>query len=127
MAKIIIAFFQHLRFIDDLVNLMIWYTKVYFIYLVFLGLKMPLKKIACKKRSENQENTPCFQINTDVQLKDIPTTGEEYLLQVIQERQNCSDITESNEDYSKFAKNQSCFVEEVMVFQLLLTSVFSAI
>lgn len=55
----------------------------------------------------------CFQISPDVQLKDVPTNGEEYLLKVMQERQNYSIVTKCTKDYSKFAKNQSCFIKEV--------------
>ncbi|CAH2102319.1 unnamed protein product [Euphydryas editha] len=57
--------------------------------------------------------TPCFQINSDVVLKEIPTTGEEYLLRVIKEREKFSTVSKCDKDFSKFAKNQSCFVEEL--------------
>ncbi|XP_026758646.1 gem-associated protein 2-like isoform X2 [Galleria mellonella] len=56
--------------------------------------------------------SPCFHVGPEVQLKEVPTTGEEYLLKVIKERQNYSTITKCNKDYSKFSKNQSCFIEE---------------
>lgn len=57
--------------------------------------------------------TPCFQINPDVVLKEVPTTGEEYLLRVIKERQSFASVSRCDKDYSKFAKNQSCFAEEL--------------
>lgn len=57
--------------------------------------------------------SPCFQIGAGVQLKDFPTSGEEYLLTVIKERQKCAVVTKCDKDFSKFAKNQSCFVQEV--------------
>lgn len=70
------------------------------------------------KRAQDDDDldtlsTVCFQINPGVQLREVPTNGEEYLLKVIKERQNYSTVTKCNKDYSKFAKNQSCFVKEV--------------
>lgn len=68
-----------------------------------------------RDRDEDDESlsSPCFQIDPNVELKDIPTTGDEYLLKVMKERQSCLVVTKCNEDFSKFAKNQSCFVKEV--------------
>ncbi|XP_047532876.1 gem-associated protein 2-like [Vanessa atalanta] len=57
--------------------------------------------------------SPCFKINSDVALKEIPTTGEEYLLKVMKERENYSTVTKCDKDFSKFAQNQSCFVKEL--------------
>ncbi|XP_013197178.2 gem-associated protein 2 [Amyelois transitella] len=79
---------------------------------------MPQNKCVFKNRCHDEEAesdvlmSPCFQISPDVELKDVPTSGEEYLLKVMQERQKCTTITKCNKDYSKFAKNQSCFVKE---------------
>ncbi|XP_022130235.2 gem-associated protein 2 isoform X2 [Pieris rapae] len=56
---------------------------------------------------------PCFQISNDVKLKDVPSTGEEYLLAVINERRNCQMVTKCKIDCSKFAQNQSEFVKEI--------------
>ncbi|CAH0405266.1 unnamed protein product [Chilo suppressalis] len=64
-------------------------------------------------KEEDFLNSPCFKIGSGVQLKDVPTTGEEYLLKVMKERQNYSTITKCNKDYSKYLKNQSCFVVEL--------------
>ncbi|XP_011567024.3 gem-associated protein 2 [Plutella xylostella] len=55
---------------------------------------------------------PCLQIDPNVELKEVPTTGEEYLLKVMKERQKCVVVTKCNKDISKFAKNQSRFVVE---------------
>ncbi|KAI5644924.1 survival motor neuron (SMN) interacting protein 1 (SIP1) domain-containing protein [Phthorimaea operculella] len=55
---------------------------------------------------------PCFQIDPSVELKEVPETGEEYLLKVINERKKYKEITECDLDVSKFAKYQNCFVEE---------------
>ncbi|CAK1602240.1 unnamed protein product [Parnassius mnemosyne] len=79
---------------------------------------MPKNKIVVKPKDCDTDNpddllSPCFQINSNVELKDIPTTGEEYLLKVIKERENYSQVTKCDKDYSKFAKNQSCFVNEL--------------
>ncbi|CAG9581593.1 unnamed protein product [Danaus chrysippus] len=57
--------------------------------------------------------SPCLQISQDIELKDIPSNGEEYLLKVMKERQNYSTVTTCNRDFSKFARNQSCFVKEL--------------
>lgn len=61
-------------------------------------------------------SSPCFKIDPNVQIKDVPSTGDEYLLKVIKERQKCLVITKCNKDLSKFAKNQSRFVKEVYSF-----------
>ncbi|XP_028158764.1 gem-associated protein 2-like [Ostrinia furnacalis] len=55
----------------------------------------------------------CFQISPDVQLKEVPTNGEEYLLKVMKERKKYKTVTTCEKDYTKFAKNQSCFVHEL--------------
>ncbi|XP_041975484.1 gem-associated protein 2-like [Aricia agestis] len=79
---------------------------------------MSTKKIVYKSTKEHHEETdslssPCFQINSDVELKETPTTGEEYLLKVINERRQYSFVTRCNKDYTKYARNQSCFVNEM--------------
>ncbi|KAG6450534.1 gem-associated protein 2-like [Manduca sexta] len=77
---------------------------------------MSVKKCIYKDhKNEESDNlsSPCFQISSDVQLKEVPTNGEEYLLKVIQERKNISTVTKCDKDFSKFAKNQSCFVKEL--------------
>ncbi|KAJ2948144.1 hypothetical protein O0L34_g9945 [Tuta absoluta] len=55
---------------------------------------------------------PCFLVDPSVELKEVPETGEEYLLKVINERKKCKEITECDVDVSKFAKYQNCFVED---------------
>ncbi|XP_023946806.2 gem-associated protein 2 [Bicyclus anynana] len=55
----------------------------------------------------------CFQIGPEVELKEVPTNGEEYLLKVKKEREKYSAVSKCNKDYSKFARNQSQFVEEL--------------
>lgn len=55
----------------------------------------------------------CFQVSSDVKYREVPTTGEEYLLSVMRERENCAAVTRCKQDYSKFAKNQDCFIVEV--------------
>lgn len=62
--------------------------------------------------------SPCLQISQDIELKDIPSNGEEYLLKVMKERQNYSTVTTCNRDFSKFARNQSCFVKEVNIYSI---------
>lgn len=78
---------------------------------------MTEKKCIYKSRDDDENgdvlSSPCFRIGPEVLLKDFPTTGEEYLLKVMKERQSCSIITKCTKDYSKYSKNQSCFVEEV--------------
>lgn len=59
----------------------------------------------------------CFQISSHVKYKEVPTTGEEYLLSVMKEREKCAVVTRCKQDYSKFAKNQDCFIEEVKIEQ----------
>ncbi|KAL4716931.1 hypothetical protein ACJJTC_012742 [Scirpophaga incertulas] len=54
---------------------------------------------------------PCFQIDPEVVLKDVPTTPEEFLLKGIKEREKHSFITKCNKDISKYAEYQSRFVE----------------
>lgn len=82
---------------------------------------MTTKKLLYKRAdySEPESLTArCFQINSDVEYREVPTTGEEYLLSVIREREDCAVVTRCKQDYSKFAKNQDCFVEEVKFKQL---------
>lgn len=80
-----------------------------------MSAKAKDKIMKVRDRDEDDESlsSPCFQIDPNVELKDIPTTGDEYLLKVMKERQSCLVVTKCNEDFSKFAKNQSCFVKEV--------------
>ncbi|XP_053612139.1 gem-associated protein 2-like isoform X2 [Plodia interpunctella] len=78
---------------------------------------MPQKKYVYKNHCRDEEESdqlmsPCFQISSAVELKDVPTSGEEYLLKVMQERQKYSTITKCDKDYTKFAKNQSRFIKE---------------
>ncbi|XP_062524730.1 gem-associated protein 2 isoform X2 [Bombyx mori] len=76
---------------------------------------MSLKKYL-KTMKDDEDNldivSPCFKISPDVQLKEVPTNGEEYLLKVIKERKNIAAVTKCNKDYSKFAENQSQYVHE---------------
>lgn len=69
-----------------------------------------------KTMKDDEDNldivSPCFKISPDVQLKEVPTNGEEYLLKVIKERKNIAAVTKCNKDYSKFAENQSQYVHE---------------
>lgn len=67
--------------------------------------------------------SPCFQISPDVELKDVPTTGEEFLLKVMKERENYAIVTKCSKDFSKFARNQSCFINEVKIFFFVNTVV----
>ncbi|XP_073957422.1 gemin 2 isoform X2 [Choristoneura fumiferana] len=66
------------------------------------------------RNTENDDEEPskCFQISPDVEMKEIPITGEEYLLKVIKERQQCAVVTVCDKDVSQFAKNQSRFYKE---------------
>ncbi|XP_063545892.1 gem-associated protein 2 isoform X1 [Cydia strobilella] len=57
--------------------------------------------------------TQCFEISSDVEMKEIPLTGEEYLLKVITERANVAAVTVCHKDITQFAKNQSLFFKEV--------------
>ncbi|XP_063545893.1 gem-associated protein 2 isoform X2 [Cydia strobilella] len=56
--------------------------------------------------------TQCFEISSDVEMKEIPLTGEEYLLKVITERANVAAVTVCHKDITQFAKNQSLFFKE---------------
>lgn len=47
-----------------------------------------------------------------MKIKEVPTNGEEYLLKVINERKKISTVTTCNQDYSKFAEKQTCFICE---------------
>ncbi|XP_063548469.1 gem-associated protein 2-like [Cydia strobilella] len=53
-----------------------------------------------------------FEIRSDVELKEIPSTGEEYLLKVVKERANIAAVTVCDNDITKFTKNQSRFYKE---------------
>ncbi|XP_038208045.1 gem-associated protein 2-like [Zerene cesonia] len=78
---------------------------------------MSAKQCIFKLNKPNQQEesliSPCFQISKNVELKEIPTTGEEYLLKVMNERRNHATITRCNVDCSKFSRNQSRFVTQV--------------
>ncbi|XP_061709093.1 gem-associated protein 2-like isoform X1 [Cydia pomonella] len=54
----------------------------------------------------------CFEIGSDVEMKEIPNTGEEYLLKVVKERANVAAVTVCDKDITKFTKNQSRFYKE---------------
>lgn len=60
----------------------------------------------------------CFQVSSDVKYREVPATGEEYLLSVMREREKCAVVTRCKQDYSKFAKNQDCFIVEVKFYSL---------
>ncbi|XP_072941305.1 gem-associated protein 2 [Epargyreus clarus] len=70
---------------------------------------------ACNGDDEETEESmsPCFFINPDVELKEVPTNGEEYLRRVIQERKSYSPVSTCTINYSKFAQNQSQFVQQI--------------
>ncbi|XP_039760032.1 gem-associated protein 2-like isoform X2 [Pararge aegeria] len=78
---------------------------------------MSTKKLVYKIKRDDEDSetlkSTCFQISPDVELKDVPTNGEEYLLKVKKERERYSSILKCNKDYSIFAPNQSQFVEEL--------------
>lgn len=81
---------------------------------------MTTRKYLYKANSHDEDDSdplmsPCFQISRDVELKDVPTTGEEFLLKVMKERENYAIVTKCNKDFSKFARNQSCFINEVNI------------
>ncbi|CAD0194851.1 unnamed protein product [Chrysodeixis includens] len=46
------------------------------------------------KKNDNDEylGIKCFQVNPDVEMKDVPTNGEEYLLKVMAERANYASV-----------------------------------
>ncbi|CAK1540162.1 unnamed protein product [Leptosia nina] len=77
---------------------------------------MSNKKCVIKiNKNDAEEDTlmfPCFQIPSNIELKNIPSTGEEYLLTVINERNTCTKVTTCDIDRSKFAHKQTLFVKE---------------
>lgn len=79
--------------------------------------KQCVLKVNSKELNDDEDSliSPCFQISNDVELKDVPTTGEEYLLKVMNERKNYATVTRCDVDCSKFSRNQSRFVVEVML------------
>lgn len=85
---------------------------------------MSKNKLVCKLKDDDEDSdpllSPCFQISPGVELKEVPTNGEEYLLQVKKEREKYSFVSKCNKDYSKFACNQSQFAEEVIPISALL-------
>ncbi|CAG4954539.1 unnamed protein product [Colias eurytheme] len=78
-----------------------------------MSAKQCIFKLNKAEEQEDSLKSPCFQISKNVELKEIPTTGEEYLLKVMNERRNHATVTRCNIDCSKFSRNQSCFVEQV--------------
>ncbi|XP_048005725.1 gem-associated protein 2 [Leguminivora glycinivorella] len=65
-----------------------------------------------KKNVHDDLITKCFEISSDVEMKEIPITGAEYLLKVMTERANVAAVTVCDKDITQFAKNQSLFVKE---------------
>lgn len=57
----------------------------------------------------------CFQISPNVQYREVPTTGEEYLLCVRRERERYAAVSSCEQDYSKFDTDKDCFIEEVIL------------
>lgn len=79
---------------------------------------MSTKKYCYKSKFSDDEDedflfSRCFAVSSDVQMREIPTNGEEYLLNVINERQNISAVTICKQDYRKLSLKQTCFVKEV--------------
>ncbi|XP_049875545.1 gem-associated protein 2-like [Pectinophora gossypiella] len=76
---------------------------------------MPKQKIKISDHESDQDDIlkPCLQIGSEVKLKDVPTTGEEYLLKVMKERQNYDAVTICKKDFSKYNKNQDRFIYEI--------------
>lgn len=57
---------------------------------------------------------PCLPVSDNVQLKENPSTGEEFLLKVIVERQNIPALVEYKEyNNEESIKNQTPNMEEV--------------
>ncbi|XP_061709298.1 gem-associated protein 2 isoform X2 [Cydia pomonella] len=70
-------------------------------------------KVNDKKKIDHDELiTKCFEIGSDVEMKEIPLTGEEYLLKVMTERANVAAVTVCDKDITQYAKNQSLFFKE---------------
>ncbi|XP_045772737.1 gem-associated protein 2-like [Maniola jurtina] len=78
---------------------------------------MSTNKCVYKSKGDDEDSdslmAQCFPISSDVELKEFPTNGEEYLLKVIKEREKYAVVSKCNKDYSKFARNQSQFVKEL--------------
>lgn len=68
---------------------------------------MASRKCVYKKNSLDYDEeefftSRCFEISSDVQLKEIPSNGEEYLLKVIEERSKYAPVLQC--DYKKLRK-----------------------
>lgn len=84
---------------------------------------MAQKKCVFKKDNSDYEEedfftSKCFQVSPDVQFKEVPTNGEEYLLKVIKERENYATVLQCDYiDYKKLSKtvsnNRISYFEEV--------------
>ncbi|XP_047026200.1 gem-associated protein 2-like isoform X2 [Helicoverpa zea] len=76
------------------------------------------KKFVFKHQQKDNDDdheylgTQCFQISPNVEEKEIPTNGEEYLLKVIKERAKCATITKCNLDASQTRKKLCNTVKE---------------
>lgn len=77
---------------------------------------MAAKKIVFKPDNDDDEyeylGTQCFQINPNVEEKEIPTNGEEYLLKVVKERAKYATVTKCDLDISEINKKRCNTVNE---------------
>ncbi|XP_047985556.1 gem-associated protein 2-like [Leguminivora glycinivorella] len=75
--------------------------------------KSVIYKTNLENKTDDDELLPkCFAISSDVEMKEIPLTGEEYLLKVVTERAKIAAVTICDKDVTQFAKNQSRFYKE---------------
>lgn len=80
--------------------------------------KCVFKKADLDYDEEDFFTSRCFQVSPDVQLKDVPSNGEEYLLKVINERSKYAQVLQC--DYKKLHKKlvntKSAHYEEVSIY-----------
>lgn len=80
---------------------------------------------------ENDEylGVQCFQVDPNLEEKEIPTSGEEYLLKVMKERARYATISKCKLDHSVIYKNQCNSFKEVrtLIFYFLYSYFFSLV
>lgn len=69
----------------------------------------------------------CFHIDTNIEFKDVPSNGHEFLLKVIQERQSCPTVTKCKTDLTNFSSRQSVFALEVSILYIYLVLIIITI
>ncbi|KAJ0182405.1 hypothetical protein K1T71_001774 [Dendrolimus kikuchii] len=78
---------------------------------------MSTRKYVFKPRFSDDEELDfslpqCLAISPSIQMRDIPTNGEEYLLNVMNERQKTSTLYISKQDYFKLPIKQTLYLKQ---------------